>query len=68
MPPLFSLIQGEGHITDAEMFHTFNMGVGMILVVAETDLDAALTLPGAWRVGNVEARGTDSAVRGLPDR
>lgn len=68
VPPLFALIQSEGRIADAEMFHTFNMGVGMILVVAETDLTAALTLPGAWRVGAVETRGTGGAVRGLPER
>ncbi len=68
VPPLFALIQRDGHIADAEMFHTFNMGVGMILVVAEANLAAALTLPGAWRVGTAEARGTGSAVRGLPER
>lgn len=68
VPSLFALIQSEGRIADAEMFHTFNMGVGMILVVAEADLDAALRLPGAWRVGGVEARGTGTAIRGLPER
>ena len=68
VPPLFALIQSEGRIADAEMFHTFNMGVGMILVVAEADLDDALTIPGAWRVGAVEARGAGGAVRGLPER
>lgn len=68
VPPLFALIQSEGRIADGEMFHTFNMGAGMILVVAEADLDAALTLPGAWRVGAVEARSSGGAVRGLPGR
>ena len=32
-PPVFSLIQKEGKISDEEMYRTFNMGVGMVLVV-----------------------------------
>ncbi len=32
--PIFNYIQTKGEITDGEMFRTFNMGIGMILVVA----------------------------------
>ena len=32
-PPIFSLIQKEGEISDEEMYRTFNMGIGMALVV-----------------------------------
>lgn len=32
-PPIFSLIQKEGKISDEEMYLTFNMGIGMILIV-----------------------------------
>ena len=32
-PPIFSLIQKEGKISDEEMYRTFNMGIGMVLVV-----------------------------------
>ncbi|HAJ33953.1 MAG TPA: phosphoribosylformylglycinamidine cyclo-ligase [Candidatus Atribacteria bacterium] len=32
-PPIFSLIQKEGKISDEEMYRTFNMGIGMALVV-----------------------------------
>ncbi|HYF52060.1 MAG TPA: phosphoribosylformylglycinamidine cyclo-ligase [Planctomycetota bacterium] len=32
IPPVFSLIQKCGNIDDAEMFDTFNMGIGMTLV------------------------------------
>jgi len=32
-PPIFSLIQKEGKITDEEMYRTFNMGIGMVLIV-----------------------------------
>jgi phosphoribosylformylglycinamidine cyclo-ligase len=33
--PVFSFLQQEGAIADAEMFRTFNMGVGMVVVCAE---------------------------------
>ncbi len=32
-PPIFSLIQKEGNISDEEMYRTFNMGIGMVLIV-----------------------------------
>lgn len=32
-PKIFRLIQNKGNIEDKEMYHTFNMGVGMVLVV-----------------------------------
>ena len=38
VPPLFRLIQKGGAIGDEEMLRTFNMGVGMIVVVAPEDL------------------------------
>lgn len=67
VPPLFALIQHQGGIAEPEMFHTFNMGVGLILAVAPADLDRALALPGAWRIGQVEARPADgAAVLGMP--
>ena len=37
VPPIFRLIQQGGRIADAEMYRTFNMGIGMILVVAPED-------------------------------
>jgi phosphoribosylformylglycinamidine cyclo-ligase len=33
VPQIFRLIQNKGKIQDKEMYHTFNMGVGMVLVV-----------------------------------
>lgn len=32
-PPLFSLIQKQAHVSIAEMFHVFNMGLGMLIFV-----------------------------------
>jgi len=37
VPPLFQLIQRQTAVSDQEMFHVFNMGLGMLLVVPETD-------------------------------
>ena len=36
-PPVFGLMQKLGNDADAEMFRTFNMGIGMIVVCAEED-------------------------------
>jgi phosphoribosylformylglycinamidine cyclo-ligase len=38
VPPLFRLIARGGKVAEDEMFRTFNMGVGMIVVVSPSDL------------------------------
>lgn len=38
-PPIFGLIQRAGAITDDEMFHVFNMGLGMLLIVPPDQVD-----------------------------
>ena len=43
IPPIFSLIQKAGEIPERDMFNTFNMGVGMVLVVAREDMVKAVT-------------------------
>ena len=40
IPPVFRLIRDQGQVEDADMLRTFNMGVGVTLVVAPTDVDA----------------------------
>jgi phosphoribosylformylglycinamidine cyclo-ligase len=37
IPSIFSLIQKEGKISDEDMFRTFNMGIGMALVVRQKE-------------------------------
>lgn len=37
VPPLFELMRDIGNVSDAEMYRTFNMGVGMIVVCAPKD-------------------------------
>ena len=38
--PIFGLMQRLGNVDEKEMFRTFNMGIGMIVVCAETDKNA----------------------------
>ena len=40
--PIFNLIQNVGGISERDMFNTYNMGVGMSIVVAREDADKAL--------------------------
>ena len=42
--PIFKLLAREGNITERDMFNTFNMGVGMSIVVAKEDLETALEI------------------------
>lgn len=42
VPPIFRLIAERGSIPERDMFNTFNMGVGMSIVVAPEEADAAL--------------------------
>ena len=41
-PPVFSLLQRVGNIPERDMFNTYNMGVGMSLIVSADTADAAM--------------------------
>ncbi|MGB1221789.1 MAG: phosphoribosylformylglycinamidine cyclo-ligase, partial [Alcanivoracaceae bacterium] len=43
-PEVFRWLQKEGQVETAEMYRTFNCGVGMVIGVAEADLDQALAV------------------------
>lgn len=56
LPPLFRLIQEKGKIAPGEMYRVFNMGVGMVAIVAAADVAAALSGGDPiWRIGEVVA-------------
>jgi phosphoribosylformylglycinamidine cyclo-ligase len=42
-PPVFRTLQEAGHVDDAEMFRTFNMGIGYVIVVRPTAADSVRT-------------------------
>ena len=58
-PALFDVLAKEGNVPERDMFNTFNMGVGMTLVVAAEDADKALEIlhahgeEGAYRLGTI---------------
>ncbi len=64
--PIFELIQSVGEIPERDMYNTFNMGVGMILVVDKENADKTLEIlhangeSGAYRLGElVEGEGVE---------
>jgi phosphoribosylformylglycinamidine cyclo-ligase len=46
VPPIFELIRKRGRIADDEMYGTFNMGLGMILVVDPGEVPSGATVVG----------------------
>ena len=42
IPPIFTLLQREGNIPERDMFNTYNMGVGMAMIVSRESADAAI--------------------------
>ena len=43
VPPLFRLIQQLGDVSDDEMYHVFNMGIGMTLIVAPDQVETVVS-------------------------
>lgn len=54
--PIFDLIQKVGDISERDMFNTYNMGVGMSIVVAREDADKAIEI--------LKANGEDAYIIG----
>ena len=54
--PIFDLIAKKGNICERDMFNTFNMGVGMSVVVPASDVDTSLEI--------LKASGVDAYVIG----
>lgn len=40
--PIFDLLQKQGNVSNRDMFTTFNMGIGLVIVVAEDQAEAAV--------------------------
>jgi phosphoribosylformylglycinamidine cyclo-ligase len=54
--PIFDVIAKDGNIPERDMFNTYNMGVGMSIIVAPEDVDTALEV--------LKANGEDAYVIG----
>ncbi len=66
-PAIFDWLQKAGNVADAEMYRTFNCGVGMVLMVDAGDADSAVRLlkesgETACAIGQVEAYTGDEQV------
>lgn len=65
-PAIFGLIQELGKVEEREMFSTFNMGIGMVLIVSKEDVDLTLEIleqekVNAWAIGTIQ-KGEDGVV------
>jgi phosphoribosylformylglycinamidine cyclo-ligase len=66
-PPIFDVIEREGQVSRDEMHRTFNMGLGLVAVVAPKDEAAAHAILKArglesWTVGTIEKGGPGEAT------
>jgi phosphoribosylformylglycinamidine cyclo-ligase len=65
VPPVFRWLASAGSVPQSDMLRTFNMGIGLVIVVAASDQDRVLrTLeePGARVIGEIR-RGPQPQVR-----
>lgn len=44
VPPIFKLIAERGNIPERDMYNTFNMGIGMVVIVPESELEKSLEI------------------------
>ncbi len=72
-PEIFQWLQIEGSISDRDLWHTFNLGVGFCLVLPNEFVDSALQICStqglkAWIMGRIELspQGEKQNLLGLP--
>jgi phosphoribosylformylglycinamidine cyclo-ligase len=61
LPPVFQMIAAKGGVAEEELYRVFNMGIGMVAIVAEDKADAILR---AIRAGGVPACALGDVVKG----
>ena len=59
LPEIFKLIQKLGNVAENEMYKTFNMGIGMMVIVAKKDQEKVLELlkeigEEAYKIGEIK--------------
>lgn len=57
VPPLFQLIQKQGHVPNDQMYRVFNMGIGMIMIIdpIHVELVNSLFKEKIWQIGQLIA-------------
>jgi phosphoribosylformylglycinamidine cyclo-ligase len=61
VPRVFKILQQNGRVSSAEMYQVFNMGIGMVAIVAERDAKRAMSILHAKRIGRIE-RGSGKTI------
>lgn len=54
VPAIFELLQRQGKVDPAEMYQVFNMGIGMVVIVAEKNATAVARSLKAKAIGQIE--------------
>lgn len=54
VPPIFEFLQRHGNVDRREMYQVFNMGIGMVAIVAEKNAAKAMSILKAKRIGQIE--------------
>jgi phosphoribosylformylglycinamidine cyclo-ligase len=63
VPPIFTLLQKLGKVDRDEMYHVFNMGIGMVVACAPGSVDGLTAeVPGARVIGEVVGQAGDARV------
>lgn len=55
--PIFRFLQKEGDVEDVEMYRTFNMGMGFVVVVPQSEAEEASKMMGGKIVGEIVDEG-----------
>ena len=61
VPRIFQILQQNGDVDAAEMYQVFNMGIGMVVIVARQDAQRAKSILRAKEIGRIE-RGSGKTV------
>jgi phosphoribosylformylglycinamidine cyclo-ligase len=54
VPSIFQFLQKNGNVDCEEMYQVFNMGIGMVAIVAERNARRAMSILKAKRIGRIE--------------
>jgi phosphoribosylformylglycinamidine cyclo-ligase len=54
VPSIFQILQKNGNVDHQEMYQVFNMGIGMVAIVAERNARSAMSVLRAKRIGWIE--------------
>ncbi|MEM1157228.1 MAG: phosphoribosylformylglycinamidine cyclo-ligase [Verrucomicrobiota bacterium] len=53
MPPIFRFLQEKSRVSPEELYHVFNMGIGMVAIVSPKDAVRILDKTTSWIIGSV---------------